>query len=334
MPTELVSGSLQSGGGRRPFRGGRTLGNVGWAPDGKTIAAVIGGSTTGSGLMEVVEVNVDDGSMKPITKKGWYEIRQIAWLPDKSGMLIMGAEKPSDYFRQQIWYLSYPDGEARRIAPDFNNYTGMNLTADGKSLAAIQSNRISNIWIVPNGDASRAVQIKPGGTNQEGTDGIGWAPDGRIVFYSTASGGDDLWIMNNDGTDVKQLTADAGTNYDPIFTPDGRYIVFVSERSGQPNIWRMDLEGGNAKQLTYGPADSNVSVTPDSNWVYFDSTISGKPEIWKVSIDGGEPVRVTQRNTENAEVSRDGKVFVSQFRENATASWRHAASSVSMVANP
>jgi Tol biopolymer transport system component len=69
---------------------------------------------------------------------------------------------------------------------------------------------------------------------------------------------------------------------------------------------------------------NNVSVTPDSKWVFFDSKTSGKPEIWKVPIDGGEPVRVTHRYTENAEVSPDGKFFVSEFRENATASWRYA----------
>jgi Tol biopolymer transport system component len=299
-----------------------------WSPDGKTIACVIGGSATGSGLMDIAEVNINDGSTKPITKKGFYEIKQIIWMPDKSGLMVMGAEKASDYFRQQIWYLSYPDGKARRINPDFNNYIGMSLTADGNSLAAVQSNRISNIWIVPNMDASRAVQIKAGGTNQEGTDGLGWAPDGRIVFYSTASGGDDIWIMHNDGSGVKQLTDDAGVNYDPVVTPDGRYILFTSERMGQPNTWRMDLDGNNAKQLTFSSSDSNVTVTPDSKWVFFESTVSGKPAIWKVSIDGGDPVQVTQRYTENAEVSPDGKLFACEIRENETASWRYAIFSI------
>jgi Tol biopolymer transport system component len=295
-----------------------------WSPDGKTIACAIGGSATGSGLMNIAEISTDDGLTKPITKKSWYEIKQIAWMPDKSGLLVMGAEKASDFFTQQIWFLPYPDGEARKVTNDFNNYLGMNISADGKTIAAVQSNRISNIWTVPNADAGRAVQVKAGGTNQEGTDGVYWGRDGRIIFYSKASGGDDIWIMNNDGSGVKQLTVDVGTNYDPVVTPDGRYIVFVSERMGQPNIWRMDLDGNNAKQLTFSNLDSNVAVTPDSKWVFFDSTVSGKPAIWKVPIDGGDPIQVTQRYTENAEVSYDGKFFVSEIRENDTASWRYA----------
>jgi Tol biopolymer transport system component len=296
-----------------------------WAPDGKTIACIVGGPNTGGGLMDVAEIAVEDGSVKPITKKGWYQIKQVAWMPDKSGLLVMGAEKASDYFSNQIWYLSYPDGEPRRVTNNFDNYLGMSLAADGRSIAAVQGNRISNIWIVPNADASRAVQIKAGGTNQEGTDGLFWSRDGRIVFYSKASGGhDDIWIMNEDGSGVKQLTVDAGVNYDPVVTPDGRYIVFASERSGQPNTWRMDLDGGNVKQLTFGIGQGNHSITPDSKWVFFDSLVGGKPEIWKVSIDGGESVPVTQRYTENSEISPDGKFFASEFREGGATPWKYA----------
>jgi Tol biopolymer transport system component len=303
-------------------------GPVAWSPDGRSIAAVIGGPSTGSGVMEVVEVDVDDGSLSTITKQGWYEISQIAWLPDKSGLLVMGAEKSSDYHTQQIGLVSHPSGQTRRVTTDFNNYIAMSLTADGKTLAAVQSARISNIWIAPGSNAAQAFQIKAGGTNQEGTDGLAWAPNGEILFYSKASGADDIWIMKNDGSDVRQLTVDAGTNYDIRVTPDGRYIVFASERAGQPNIWRMDMDGGNAKQLTFGKSEFDIAVTPDSKWVLFDSTASGTPQIWKVSIDGGETTPLITRFTENSEVSPDGKFIACSFRENAVASWRYAIFSI------
>ncbi len=301
-----------------------TYGTVSWSPDGQSIAAVIAGPATGSVAMDIVEIAVGDGSLRPLSKQGWYEIKQIAWLPDKSGLLVMGAEKSSDYHTQQISLISYPSGERRRITTDFNNYVSMDLTADGKTLAAVQSSRLSNIWIAPNADATRAVQIKAGGTNQEGVDGLAQAPDGRVIYYSKASGNDDIWIMNGDGSDPKQLTHDAGTNYDLKVTPDGRYIVFTSERAGAPNIWRIDMDGGNPKQLTFGNSEYGVSVTPDSKWLFFDSTRSGTPSIWKVPIDGGEPTQVTTRFTEDAEISPDGKYIACQFRENAVVPWRFA----------
>src|SRR5687767_1439196 len=72
-------------------------GTVAWSPSGRTIAVVTGANATGSGEMHVVEINVDDGSQRQITKQGWYEISNVTWLPDESGLLVMGAEKASEY---------------------------------------------------------------------------------------------------------------------------------------------------------------------------------------------------------------------------------------------
>jgi Tol biopolymer transport system component len=295
-----------------------------WSPDGKTIACIIGGVFSGSGPMNVVVVDVADGTIKPVTTQGWYEIKRVAWLKDKSGLLILAADKAISYYTQQIWHITYPDGKARRITTDFNNYVGLSLAADSDALTAVQSNRISNIWIAPNADASRAAQIKSGGNNDEGTDGLSLTPDGRIVYYSRASGADDIWIMNGDGTNQKQLTVDTGANYDLKVTPAGRYIVFTSERTGAMNLWRMDLDGGNPKQLTNGNSDLGAAISPDSQSVIYNSDSSGRPAIWKVSIDGGNAVKLTEYAAENPEVSPDGKLIVCQYREEINSPWKYA----------
>ncbi|MEJ7849404.1 MAG: protein kinase [Pyrinomonadaceae bacterium] len=295
-----------------------------WSPDGKTIACVVGGAISGSGLMNVVEVDVTTGAEKPITTQGWYEIKRVAWLKDKSGLLILAADKAISYYTQQIWHIAFPSGEARRITTDFNNYVGMSFATDSDALVAVQSNRISNIWIAPNADANRAVQIKSGGNNDEGKDGLSLTPEGRVVYYSRASGADDIWIMNGDGTGQKQLTVDAGANYDFKVTLDGRYIVFTSERTGAANLWRMDLDGGNPKQLTNGNSDLSAAISPDSQTVIYSSDSSGKPAIWKVSIDGGNAVKLTEYAAENPEVSPDGKLIVCQYREEVNSPWRYA----------
>ena len=294
-----------------------------WSPDGKTIACIVE-TATGTGRADVVEVNVADGTSKTVVTKEWEEINQIAWLPDKSGLLVLGVEKGSVNYSGQIWRFSYPEGEARRITTDFNNYASMSLPSDSNALVTVQSNRISNIWVAANGDAGRAVQIKSGGNNLEGIEGIAWTPDGRVVYDSLASGALDIWIMNADGTGQKQLTVDAGAHFRAKVTPDGRYIVFVSIRNDQANIWRMNLDGSNPQQLTNGNSVWDPAITPDSRWVIYTAQSSGMPYLWKVSIDGGDAVQLTDKYTNSPEVSPDGKWIVCSYRKDGNSTWRYA----------
>jgi TolB protein len=84
----------------------------------------------------------------------------------------------------------------------------------------------------------------------EGDRGLAWTPDGKIVYTSLAGGNIDLWIMNPDGTNQKQLTTDPQQDFAPLVSPDNRYIVFNSMRGPLPSVWRMNIDGSNVKQLT------------------------------------------------------------------------------------
>jgi Tol biopolymer transport system component len=155
----------------------------------------------------------------------------------------------------------------------------------------VQLELISDVWMIPEGDSSRASQIT---TNRvDGIGGISWTPDGRIVHVSRASGYQEIWIMNKDATEDKQLTFDSGRNSLPTVSRDGRYIVYVSNRMGTRNIWRMDIDGGNKKQLTRGSNDARPQYTPDSQWVIYSSFETRHPTLWKVPIEGGNPVQLT-----------------------------------------
>ena len=126
----------------------------------------------------------------------------------------------------------------------------------------------------------------------------------------------DIWSMDEDGKNQKQLTAHARFNYFPWVTPDGRNIVFTSNRSGGiRRIWRMDTDGGNLKQLTEGSGDIIPRTSPDGRWVVFHSARTGSLRLWKVSIDGGEPVRLTDKLTSNPTVSPDGSLVACWYRD-------------------
>jgi Tol biopolymer transport system component len=241
---------------------------------------------------------------------------QIAWVAVGQGVILGASEQGTGSFdAQQIWYLSYPEGEAHRITNDLNNYTGMSLTADSNRLVTVQSETSSKIWLAPNGDANRATPTTSGMGKIDGRDGLAWTPDGKIVYASNASGNLDLWMMNGDGTNQRQFTENSRINNHPTVSPDGRYTIFASDRAGTPNIWRTEIDGSNPKQLTSGSGEDNPQCSPDGKWVVYTLLGAGKPTLWRVSIDGGAPQQLTDKYTAAASFSADGKSLACIYRE-------------------
>src|SRR5204863_6691350 len=125
----------------------------------------------------IIAVQLADGAQKAITTQKWSHPAGIAWLSDGRGLIVStGGGGTGDY--PQIWLVSYPGGEATRITHDLTSYRGLSLTADSNTLATVQDERISNIWVAPNGDAGRARQITSGAGRIDGTNGLAWTPDG------------------------------------------------------------------------------------------------------------------------------------------------------------
>ncbi len=273
-----------------------------WSPDGKSIA--IGAYSNGE--CYVMTVQVADGSVKRVGSKGWRHILRVAWLADSSGLVVGAEESPNAPF--QLWELSYPDGQARRITNDLNNYVDLDVTADSSALVTVLRELRSNIWLAPRGTASQAKQISFGAATQEGLFGLAWTVEGRIAYASLASGRRELWVMDVDGRHQRQVTSEADLHFfsSPSFCPDGS-ILFASGAIGVASIWSIDAEGGNRKRLTHEGTAGVPSCSPDGKWVVFNASRGGDYTLWRVSVQGGTPEQLTDYASTYPAVSPDGK---------------------------
>jgi Tol biopolymer transport system component len=252
----------------------------------------------------VMTVRVKDHAEQQVTLQKWISIGQLAWLADGSGLIVAAAEEGS-YMAHQLWHVDYPAGDVHRITNDTNDYSGISLTGASTALVTVHTQQTSNIWIAPGRDASRAAQITS--NNFDGTEGVSWTPDGRIVYTTRERGASNIWIMDADGTAQRPLTVDARDNSSPSVSPDGRYVVFVSDRTGNRSVWRIDIDGSNPKQLTNGASAQSPEITPDGQWVVYSDVESGKRPLWRVSIEGGIPVQLTDVTSRTPVISPDGK---------------------------
>lgn len=282
-----------------------------WSPDGQIIAATV---TTVGGKSSVYGFSVNDGREQLLSPDPWQYAARVQWLPDMSGLLVVAGDSAG---AAQIWFLSYPAGQKRRVTNDLNTYRAIGLTADGKKFSTIQANGLINLWVINGGDANRATRLPTGNIGFYGAAGnnLSWTPDGLIAYVSNESGTADIWLTDPEGENRKQLTANSAMNVSPVVSQDGRYIVFVSSRSGFWNVWRMNSDGSNPVRLTNGLSESFPTISPDGKWVIYTAVAGIKPTSWKVSIDGGSPVQISDHVATSATISPDGKLLAFVYPE-------------------
>src|SRR5205085_9114213 len=102
---------------------------------------------------------LEDGSEKGLSPESWPFAARVQWLPDMSGLLVVAGENAT---AAMLWHIRYPDGRVRRVTNDLNTYRAIGLTQDGTKLATVQAQGLINLWLVPDGDATKAVRLPTG----------------------------------------------------------------------------------------------------------------------------------------------------------------------------
>lgn len=119
-------------------------------------------------------------------------------------------------------------------------------------------------------------------------------PAGTIVYTCFDGAGDDLCLINADGSGQRQLVDSEGTDWYASPGPDGSIIVFSSRRTGVFEIYGMPAEGGEPVQLTSGLGGNYApELSPDGTRIVFASSANGRLDIYVMGADGSSPTRLT-----------------------------------------
>jgi len=290
---------------------------VSWSPDGETIACLINHFEEDGSYSSIVSINTRDGSEKPLSNQRWYDVFSIEWLRNGSGLLISASDKVSG--NNQVRFLSYPQGQARQITNDSSQFDSLSATADSESFVGIETNTVNGIYI---GEAGAgANQFEEIISETGALHPFVWTPDGKIVFRSNKDGVSNLWSIDPDGNNRRQLTINAQVDSRGLcVSPDGKYLVFGSWRSGKSNLWRVDADGGNLTQLTTGDADVYPSCAPDNRTIVYQKGLHSRQRLWKVPLVGGTPVQLTDSYSKWSAISNDGSRISYLFM--ADSKWR------------
>jgi len=286
-----------------------------WSPDGKILACpTIRFSPEQEMNLEVVDV--ETGAGRRLNAESWYDISRVAWLADGSGLVVSAAVAPGAPW--QLHLLAYPSGEVRKITNDPYNYTLISGTHDSSLFLTLNIEDDSSVWqisatsgarpdvtgvterkgvseilwngagkflyTVSDGTHTNLWVQEPGASLRQLTfEGDNFKPaqsdDGRhVVFVSTRAGAMNIWRMNADGTQLKQLTSSV---YDdvPSLTPDGRWVIY---RTGSA-IRKVSIDGGDAIKL-FDKSALCPALSPDGHLLAFFTNDQAESQTWHIEV--------------------------------------------------
>src|SRR5688572_21762677 len=210
------------------------------------------------------------------------------------------------------WDVNAPPGAIIRqvpIAVDEGSWMDVDVSPDGRTLAFTL---LGDIYTMP----------ISGGTPTRIAEGLAWevqprfSPDGRrIAFTSDRGGGDNIWIMNADGGDKRQVTKeDFRLLNQPTWSKDGRFIAakkhFTTGRSlGTGEVWLYHVSGGGGVLLVKRPDERHQKelgepiYAPDGKSIYYTRNITPGP-IFEYAQDSNDDLfNVERYDIETGEVT-------------------------------
>jgi eukaryotic-like serine/threonine-protein kinase len=278
-----------------------------WSPDGKRIAIL----KTLKGDFQNYNfetVSTENGEEKPLGTREWINPYRPGWLPDGSA-LIFSAVADSSSFNAQIWELSYPGGETRRVTNDLNIYLGATITSDGTTLTTVQRTYSGNLWAANLGGAapfSAPVQVSSGIGRADGLAGVAWPTPDLILYAYYTSGMIKFAGSSPDGSNVRDFPFGSNIPLSPSACGDGKHFIVGLSRGDQGmSIWRADLDGSNLKQLSNGPADILPTCSADGKFAAYTDIANNHFALMKVSTEGGTPAQVGRELLMGAAFSPD-----------------------------
>ncbi len=294
-----------------------------WSLDERVVAAAARDSESGL-YLKIVLVDVETGVESTLVPGRWSEIDRMVWMNDGSGLLVTASEPTSH--SSQIWSVAYPSGEVKRISQEAGDFHGVSLDERSSSLVTIQRDSFSSLSIASSENFSRPQRLVS--DHFEGSHGLAWTADGRIVYVSSDGGRETIWIFDPKTGEKHPLpVAPEGGNgreHSPAVSLDGNFIAYIVERSNGSYLWRSDLNRRNVKKLT----DENLvfypSFSADGRSIVYSALREARRVVLRSPIEGGIPEVLIEKQSWRPALSPYGTMLACNYLDESSAQWKLA----------
>lgn len=227
------------------------------------------------------------------------------WSPDGSKIVFYNHLNDTTW---SLFVMNSDGSEVRRLTDMSSVWDGSpRWSPDGRKIIFGRTYNLqdyhSEIWIT-NSDGENEHRV-----NSILGNGPDWSKDGeKILFHSAIGSFSEIFEVNIDGSNIKQITNLRSEAYWPKWSPDNLKIVFQSNKDNDFEIYVINSDGSNVRQLTHNDVDeAEADWSPDGKKIVFASMRDGNFEIYSMDIDGTNQQRIT--NTKGHAIQPDWKHF-------------------------
>ena len=291
--------------------------SVNLAPDGKSFIY----ASRASGNWDLYWQRVGGRNTVNLTKDSTFDDIQPAYSPDGNHIAFHSERVPSG-----TYIMEATSENVRRLSE-----VGFNpaWSPDGKELVVSTDNFTdpvkrslipSQLWILD--VASGAKRLLTNGDAVQPS----WSPGGKRIAYwalQQGSGQRDIWTISAAGGESIRVTNDQALDWNPVWSPDGRYLYFASDRGGSMNFWRVpvdensgEVQGAPETVVTPSVYSQHLSFSRDGKRLAYVQK-SETRNLQSIAFDPlreetkGEPSAVTQgtRYVTDPDLSPDEEWF-------------------------
>ena len=275
-----------------------------WSPDGATLALIAGkGGDSSVGQLVFVDVQTGAQRVVTLTPNSVLPGTGVEWLNDEAVLVSMFDRVSAPL---QLWIVSYPEGERRRLTNDTDQYIQPSVTADRSAVVVSRNEAAFSVW-TSDATTEAWTQTVPA-TPVKGPIGfrLRWIGD-DLSFMASASGGFALTRWQASTKTTETLAQSSGNH---SVSRDGSILAFYDYDAA--DLWKSDGAGRNRVRLGrgQGPA-AGGRLSPDGRWFAFADMLAPKgPALVIQSTE--DPSRTRQVTADKvrggiAEISPDGR---------------------------
>jgi serine/threonine protein kinase len=267
--------------------------SIRWMPDGKKILGSL--IDAGESLTRLEVFDAATGETKMVAKYNDIFVGEAFPSADEVGVFATVTRSETPDSRSQLAFISLPSAKVHAITKDTNDYQGLSVSADNKTIASILHKDIQTLFLLPS-SGSTGNPPTPALAQEKDVGSFGWGGPGELYLAEPSK----LVRISLDGSNrvvvldqVALLPSSCGNEL--FGTQKPRPLVFQgryrspSGTLGQ-RIWSVEADGTNPKEVSDGRNDVYPVCSPDGKWVYYFS-----PEtrlFRRVSMEGGKSEQI------------------------------------------